>query len=463
MALQVGKPIQIDRVNLMLRNVVAMQAGVEAIGHGCMSDQKTLELMVELANVPNRRPIRGRFGHPGVSENATGKQVMVSGNFRIATDSRGTFLVHDARLLKAARKSPAFGKDPIEYIFTIAETDPAEFAESVIIDAYYVWTRRNEAGEVVDVPVWVKNEDGDWYRNARPDDALTDLPVLRPVTFYYCDFVNEGALTHHGLFSMGSAGPGNVFAGHSAAYARELFDLVDRWRAAYQVPLEALPAKVDVMMQKYLASRKDKVVMKALGAQATDLLDEMFEEGDELITPKTPNDAKTDAALEKSQQALKVAEQLAANLSAGESDLQGRSRFATTEELAALQATVDAQGERIRELTGQLRKATELLARSMNSMATMQRNLLRMDGEPVVGAPVAMNGNSGNALEPMGFGLLPPSSVPATPRVVLRRRRRSSGRLKRSNGARKRSNASFFFCPPVLGGGLPFYSSRCRS
>ena len=46
MALQVGKPIQIDRVNLMLRNVVAMQAGVEAIGHGCMSDQKTLELMV---------------------------------------------------------------------------------------------------------------------------------------------------------------------------------------------------------------------------------------------------------------------------------------------------------------------------------------------------------------------------------------------------------------------------------
>ena len=75
----------------------------------------------------------------------------------------------------------------------------------------------------------------------------------------------------------------------------------------------------------------------------------------------------------------------------------------------------DAQGERIRELTGQLRKATELLARSMNSVATMQRNLLRMDGEPVVGVPVAMGGN-GNALEPMGFGLVAPNPTPAFPK-----------------------------------------------
>ena len=89
--------------------------------------------------------------------------------------------------------------------------------------------------------------------------------------------------------------------------------------------------------------------------QAEQMLDELFDDGEEvtLTAPKSASEAKADTALEKSQQALKMAEQLAANLSAGESEIQNRARFVTADELAALQATVDAQGERIRELTAQ--------------------------------------------------------------------------------------------------------------
>lgn len=406
--------VQIDRANLILRNLVAMQADIEAIGHGFVSDRRTLELMVELANVAGRRPIRGRFGHPGISENATGKQVMVSGNFRIVTDERGTFLVHDGQLLKAARKSPVFGQDPIEYILTIAQSAPAEFAESVVIDAYGVWTRIGPDGALLDVPLYTRGEDGRLAETERPADALTALPVLRPTAFYYCDFVNEGALTHQGMFSMDASA---VFDGHSAAYARELFDLVDRWRAAYRIPLDELPAKVDVILEKYMGSRKETTSMaKALGAQMGAGFDEDFGDENELDLnpPKSSSEVKADSALEKSGQSLRQAEQLAANLSAGEAEISNRSRLVTADELAILQATVDSQGERIQELSGQLRKATELLARSMNSLAALQRNMLRLDGEPVVAVPVAMTG--GNPLESLQFGHPQPYGVPAMPR-----------------------------------------------
>lgn len=104
------KVVQIDRADLILRNLVAMQADVEAIRSGFVSDRRTLELMVELANVPGRRPIRGRFGHPGISENATGKQVMVSGNFRIVTDPRGRFWCMTGNCSRRRVKAQPLGK-----------------------------------------------------------------------------------------------------------------------------------------------------------------------------------------------------------------------------------------------------------------------------------------------------------------------------------------------------------------
>lgn len=49
----------------------------------------------------------------------------------------------------------------------------------------------------------------------------------------------------------------------------------------------------------------------------------------------------------------------------------------------------------------------------MNGLAALQRNMLRLDGEPVVAVPVGMSG--GNPLEPMQFGHPQPYAVPPRP------------------------------------------------
>ena len=389
--------VQVDRQSLTLRGLVAMQADVEALGHGVMTDRRTLELMVALANVPGRRPIRGRFGHPGISENATGKQVMTSHNYRIVTDGRGTFLVHDAQLLEAARVSPVFGQDPIEYILAMAETSPAEFAESVVIQQYLVWVR--PGGEL---PVYEKyeDEDGDmaWRKNPRPADALTLLPVIRPVEFYYTDFVNEGALTHNGMFGMDTTA---VFSGHSSAYAAELFDLVDRWREAYKIGIDDLPTKVESMMNRYMAVRKDVLMAKKSSV---------------MVVGETQDVETQDFASVQTIAggALGEAEQLVNELMAGSEtvETQNLASVRAAEQIAQLQQAVTAQSEQIQALGDQVEKVTDLLTRSLQSMAQMQRNLLRLDGEQVLGVPVQMSGN----INPLEQIHPVPKAPPAAPR-----------------------------------------------
>lgn len=94
------------------------------------------------------------------------------------------------------------------------------------------WTSSptSSGGGVEDVPLYIKDAEGYLRENPRPDDALTALPVLRPTAFYYCDFVNEGALTHQGMFSLDRLGQrmdaSAVFDGRSSAYPRELFNIM---------------------------------------------------------------------------------------------------------------------------------------------------------------------------------------------------------------------------------------------
>jgi len=415
--------VQVDRENLVLRGLVAMQADVEALGHGVMTDRRTLELMVALANVPGRRPIRGRFGHPGISENATGKQVMTSHNYRIVTDGRGTFLVHDAQLLEAARVSPVFGQDPVEYILTMAETAPSEFAESVVIHAYTVWTR--PGGEV---PVYEKyeDEDGDmvWRRNPRPADALTLLPVLRPTDFYYTDFVNEGALTHGGMFGRDAKFcVSTVFDGYSSAYAAELFDLVDRWREAYKIAIDELPGKVESMVSKYMAARKDVLMAKKNGsAFIVEDVEELAADTRHETTAKAgytgvaeTQDAETQDVA--SLRALGEAERLVNELLATGAQVQAQTGQA--EQIGQLQEQLTAQSEEIQTLREQVEKVTDLLTRSLQSMAAMQRNLLRLDGEQVVCVPAQMSGNINPLeVETQDFASLHP--VPKVPPAAPR-------------------------------------------
>lgn len=94
-----SKPIlmtssNLDRANNRITNVVAMQTG-EAQGHGMVADQKTLQMMALLGN--NRpRGVDGRFGHPGISENAMGKKLFTANNFGLRAISyaiASTFMI----------------------------------------------------------------------------------------------------------------------------------------------------------------------------------------------------------------------------------------------------------------------------------------------------------------------------------------------------------------------------------
>lgn len=330
-----------------------MQATVEALGHGMMSDQRTLELMVELANLPNRRPIRGRFGHPGMSENATGKQVMTCHNYRIMTDERGTFLVHDAQLLPAARKSPAFGADVVEYIMTMAETTPAEFAESVVIRCYTAWVKADGS----EIPTVEQTEEG-IRRVPKPADSRYTLPVIRPTEFWYCDFVNEGALTHQGMFAVDA---GAIFSGHSSQYAQELFTLVDRWRKAYRIPLEQLPTKVDQVLTEYVSSRTAK--------------DEIMNE--EELTNDVDVLAEAEAAISE--------------LSADEAP------------------AAPGLADQVQEQGAQIERLAALLTKLSKSVVSLQRALAYQAGAPTI-APVPMMGG-----EEFSMSTPTPTAPPAAP------------------------------------------------
>lgn len=216
---------------------------VEALGHGLMTDDRSIQMMLELAQADGL-PRRQRFGHPGLSEAATGKQVSQAKNFRI---ENGHF-VHDAFFLPEAKKSPAFARDPVEYILSLAENNPTEFGESVVISCDAVWVLAD--GTEIDAYAPSDDDDDDWSLAARPDNAINDLPVIRPTAFHYVDWVNEGAATHTGMFSNE-----RFFQSGASAWAEELFDFVDRFRSTYKIPLDKIPSKTKQLLTAYMQQR----------------------------------------------------------------------------------------------------------------------------------------------------------------------------------------------------------------
>lgn len=370
---------KIDRQNLLIRGVTAMQSGVEALGHGCMTDDKTLQMMLELTN--DNKPRRQRFGHPGVSENATGKQVAQASNFSIKDGN----LIHDSRLLESARKSPAFAQDPIEYILHIAENNPTEFGESVVIDADVVWTLTDGR----DVPQYQRPKDEeDRRRNAtfidvdgverhshnyKPVNALTALPVLRPVEFYYVDYVGEGALTHEGMFP---ASMQRLFSTGVNAYAEELFNLVDNWRNEYGIELEQLPKKLDQLLNAYMQRRtNEEINMKRRFTNHVAESAQKFEDENELEQSETLQSEADDGQGDE----LDQAEQVAAQIIAGTVE-----EFENAGLLAEMSDRMDQFEDVLERMTQKFDRMLSLLNTNLEATAAMQRNVARLSGDPVV-------------------------------------------------------------------------------
>lgn len=265
---------KIDRPNSRMYGIVAGM-DVEATGHGVCCDVKSLEIIAKLANT-HPEGIIGRFGHPGMSENATGRKIQLAYHWRVLkgekADDPHTYLVHDTQFMAAARTSPAFAQDPVEYIMNMAEQHPRHLGESLVLTGATVWTTKD--GQ--ELPTWeeVEDEAGNTYKRTRqrPANALTTVPVLRPTAVHFCDIVSEGAITHTGLFPLASPafppdrgglrGDGGAF---TSIFTEEtapnyvldhLFATVDDLRHRFNIPLAALKPKVKRLLSLYLDSRR---------------------------------------------------------------------------------------------------------------------------------------------------------------------------------------------------------------
>jgi hypothetical protein len=314
-----------------------MQVG-EAQGHRMEADIKTLQMAADLGN-SSPKGIRGRLGHPGVSENTTGRQVQVASNFVI----QGNKLLHTSRLLETARRSPVFSQDPVEWILDVAEKNPSELGESVIIDTQAVWTLSD--GTEIDA-----FSDDEGSRVKRPETALTKYPVMRPVKLYFVDFVNEGALTPDGLFSKES----QFYQSGSSKYAEQIFSVVDEWSQKYQIGIDQIPGKVTQMLEAYLDSRRRK---RMNGTDEADV--------DGTETSSETHQAQENPQAAQATQSLEIADRIIASL---------------TQET---KADAVASASRLEALEAQVALLGKTVKRQADALQAMFDRLQLMSGEPV--------------------------------------------------------------------------------
>lgn len=439
--------VKIDRPNSRMYGIVAGM-DVEATGHGICCDVKSLELIAQLAN-QSPEGVSGRFGHPGMSENATGRKVQLAYNWRVLKGEKAgdlrTYLVHDSQFMDAARTSPAFAHDPVEYIMSMAEQHPRQFAESLVLSGAQVWTTKDGK----ELPIWEEVEDEEGYKHKRtrkrPDNALTNVPVLRPTAVHFCDFVNDGAITHSGLYPM-AAGINDAVA-FASIFTEEnganhlldhLFATVDDLRRRYNIPLTALKPKVQRLLSLYIDSRgvaetltgnvgviaapqpvffesalarnnapidrKDERPMsnrRQRSARRQERAHGAAERGQALANPVvelSENEeltAEAEAALDQASAMLSQAEQMANSMVQSTVALQDTPALASAAQVVHLQEQLDQHTDQLHELTSHLKRLSELLVKNMELTSALQRNLARANGDTVVTHRVPVLGATG--------------------------------------------------------------------
>lgn len=181
--------LNIDRDNLIIYNTTVMMADVEALGHGFVTDQKTITKIAELGQRA-KNGVMGKFDHPRSGDDM-GKQILQAENFRV--DDKA--VLADLHFFKEASNSPVLGDSVLSWVFDMAENHPAHLALSVVVSGYWVWVL--DSGAEIRIPDW----EFYWGMYERPDNATTDMPILRPEQLWGVDMVSEGAATR-GLFGQ---------------------------------------------------------------------------------------------------------------------------------------------------------------------------------------------------------------------------------------------------------------------
>ncbi len=222
---QVDNAPAIDRDAGVIYGVSAMQA-VEALGHGVMVDDVTLQQVADIGNAA-KFGIKSRFTHPGMCEDGMGSMIGRVKNFRVMGDK----VVGDLHLSESSQSSPR--GDLWKYTLDLAEEDPSAFGMSVVVDQQLAW----------------KLDDGSEVIGDRPE-AITDdtvLPFLRVSKLHAVDVVDEPAANRDGLFAA-------AFAATSNADAAESFAQLDAIRERFHLSLDQARAFLD----RYFAARSPK-------------------------------------------------------------------------------------------------------------------------------------------------------------------------------------------------------------
>jgi hypothetical protein len=349
-----------------------------------------------------------------------------------AGDSR-TYLVHDSQFMDAARTSPAFAHDPVEYIMNMAEQHPRHFAESLVLSATSVWTTKDGK----ELSIWEEAEDADGYKTKRtrkrPDNALTNVPVLRPTAVHFCDLVNDGAITHSGLYPMAAGGGdglafASIFTEENGAnhLLDHLFATVDDLRRRYNISLEVLQPKVKRLLALYIDSRRAQEAPAEEQAGTVAAQPVFFTRKDENFMSnrrqrsfrrqerarRAPEQqplvdatvelseneamaAEADAALDQASVMLSQAEQMANSMVQSTVALQDTPALASAAQVAHVQEQLDQHTDQLHELTSHLKRLSELLVKNMELTSALQRNLARANGDTVVTHRVPVLGATG--------------------------------------------------------------------
>lgn len=239
--------LQVDREKRVIYGVSAAQA-VEALGHGVMLDEKSLDQLVSMGNAA-KRGIKSRFTHPGMSADGLGKYLGRLRDFRREDDKA----IADLHLSELASKSPS--GDLGAYVMDMATNEPDMFGMSVVIDLDRVW-------RLADGSEWTDTDS-----ESKPNNALDQLPVARIKQFVACDAVDEPAANRDGLFSSA--------LWHTNQDAEQAFaqldDVLQEWgvstEKAYDVALKYFNAR-GVKVQRGVKMEDNKTAEQLATLQA---------------------------------------------------------------------------------------------------------------------------------------------------------------------------------------------------
>jgi hypothetical protein len=206
---------QIDAENGILRDVVMVQEG-PAKGHGVSLEA---EFVKDLVAYDNRKfkttGVKGRFGHPGASDNTMGMQLGYFKNVREREVKGKMQAIADLHLLNSADLSPD-KPNMRQWVIAMSQEAPDFIMSSIVFTPGPLYQRDTE-GKKKYVPI---KTDPDGFKYYAPDPELGEIYVEfgKKGEHHFTDLVEQGAATES-LFSS-EANP-HFFVSQASAWLDE--------------------------------------------------------------------------------------------------------------------------------------------------------------------------------------------------------------------------------------------------